>query len=139
MVSGSTSVEAAKSSPATLKVSDDADSTQLFAAAPTANQPLTSVGAGGRPTHTVADADKTLMFGDTTVTDGKDKPTQMAATFQGTGLTRVGAIMGTPLYMSPEQCRTAHLDARSDVYSLGVIAYQMLTGDLPSVATLPRS
>ena len=47
------------------------------------------------------------------------------------GLTRVGSILGTPLYMSPEQCRSEPLDPRSDIYSLGVIAYQMLTGSPP--------
>lgn len=46
-------------------------------------------------------------------------------------LTRVGAVLGTPLYMSPEQCRGEKLDARSDVYSLAVITYQMLGGRTP--------
>jgi hypothetical protein len=48
-----------------------------------------------------------------------------------TDLTRVGAVIGTPLYMSPEQCRGEKLDARSDIYSLGVIGYQMLSGRTP--------
>lgn len=46
-------------------------------------------------------------------------------------LTHAGAVLGTPWYMSPEQCRGLALDGRSDIYSLGVIAYQMLCGDLP--------
>lgn len=46
-------------------------------------------------------------------------------------ITRVGAIMGTPLYMSPEQCRSERPSQSSDIYSLGVIAYQMLSGKTP--------
>jgi serine/threonine protein kinase len=46
-------------------------------------------------------------------------------------LTRVGAVLGTPLYMSPEQCRGEKLTSRSDIYSLAIIAYQMLGGKTP--------
>jgi serine/threonine protein kinase len=46
-------------------------------------------------------------------------------------LTKAGMIIGTPEYMSPEQCEGRPVDARSDLYSLGVIAYHMLTGRVP--------
>jgi eukaryotic-like serine/threonine-protein kinase len=46
-------------------------------------------------------------------------------------LTGVGETVGSPSYMSPEQCRADELDARTDVYSLGCVAYQALTGVIP--------
>lgn len=45
--------------------------------------------------------------------------------------TRTGAPMGTPQYMSPEQCRGRDVDHRTDIYGFGIMAYRMLTGTLP--------
>lgn len=52
-------------------------------------------------------------------------------TATGTALTAAGMIVGTPAYMAPEQLRGVVPDARSDVFSLAVIAFEMLTGELP--------
>jgi len=71
---------------------------------------------------------KVLDFGVAKVAegDGHDKT-----------LTKAGSIFGTPKYMSPEQSRGGAIDARSDIYALGVILYELLTGRVPFNAENP--
>jgi serine/threonine-protein kinase len=68
-----------------------------------------------------ADFVKVLDFGIAKIQDGDDGP----------ALTRTGFVCGTPEYMSPEQARGGTLDHRSDLYAVGVILYQLVTGRLP--------
>lgn len=55
------------------------------------------------------------------------------------GMTQTGALIGTPEYMSPEQARGEDLDERSDIFSLGVIFYELLTGKSPYASDTPLS
>jgi serine/threonine protein kinase len=58
----------------------------------------------------------------------------LARTLEGDGMTQTGAIVGTMEYMSPEQALAKDLDQRSDIFALGLILYEMLTGKGPFVA-----
>jgi len=66
---------------------------------------------------------KVLDFGIAKIQDPDEKPEQ--------ALTQAGMVCGTPEYMSPEQARGQKLDHRSDLYALGVVVYQLATGELP--------
>src|SRR5438874_6661777 len=63
----------------------------------------------------------------------------IAKVVQAEGLTMTGVTVGTPTYMSPEQCATRDVTGASDQYSLGVVAYEMLTGRLPFQANSTMS
>jgi predicted Ser/Thr protein kinase len=75
-----------------------------------------------KPGNIMIDDSGRAMLTDFGISKALESATQFTAT---------GQVIGTPHYMSPEQSRGAAVDGRSDIYSLGVVAYRMLTGQLP--------
>jgi len=63
----------------------------------------------------------------------------IARSLKAKGITGAGVMIGTPEYMSPEQAEAKFIDQRSDVYALGVIFYEMVTGQLPFEGDTPLS
>jgi serine/threonine protein kinase/Tfp pilus assembly protein PilF len=71
--------------------------------------------------------------------DAKIMDFGIARSLSGRGITGAGVLIGTPEYMSPEQVDGKDIDQRSDLYSLGVILYEMVTGRLPFAGETPLS
>jgi beta-lactam-binding protein with PASTA domain len=70
--------------------------------------------------------------------DGRLKVTDFGISRAGASqMTEAGSIIGTAQYLSPEQARGAHVDNRSDIYSVGVVLYELLTGEVPFTGDTP--
>lgn len=74
-----------------------------------------------KPGNILLDGDGNALVGDFGIAKVAEEP----------GLTRTGMLVGTPAYMSPEQCTTGKVSGASDQYSLGVVAYMLLCGEPP--------
>ena len=86
---------------------------------------------------------KVLDFGIAKVLERDKGPTpdsssdEAPSSLVASALTTVGVVVGTPAYMSPEQCRAEPVDARSDVYSCGILLYQLICGRTPFTGDSP--
>ncbi len=80
---------------------------------------------------------KVLDFGLAKQTESAPPVIDSQATTIARNITNPGVVMGTPRYMSPEQARGDKVDARTDIFSLGIALYEMITGRAPFAGTTP--
>jgi eukaryotic-like serine/threonine-protein kinase len=80
---------------------------------------------------------KVLDFGLAKLTEPKGSTTDSEAATKAMVNTAAGAVMGTANYMSPEQAKGTHVDSRSDLWSLGALLYEMVTGHVPFAGETP--
>ncbi len=83
-----------------------------------------------KPANLLRDRDGVVYLTDFGIAKWKDETI---------GLTSTGSLVGTPGYMAPEQWRTEPVDVRTDIYALGVMTFEMLTGEMPFTAQTPFS
>jgi len=81
-----------------------------------------------KPANALVDAHRNLFLTDFGIAKLLENTTQF---------TKTGGLVGTPAYMSPEQAQGSKVDPRSDIYSLGIILYEMVTGRVPFEADTP--
>jgi serine/threonine-protein kinase len=80
---------------------------------------------------------KVLDFGLAKLTEPKGSTTDTEAPTKAMVNTGAGTVMGTANYMSPEQAKGVHVDVRSDIWSLGAVLYEMITGHVPFPGETP--
>lgn len=85
--------------------------------------------------HQTEEGDEIVKIVDFGIAQLKGKEEQEESATRRRRLTRTGMIFGTPEYMSPEQAKGLTVDLRSDIYGLGVILYEMVTGAVPFTGT----
>jgi serine/threonine-protein kinase len=84
------------------------------------------------PANPAVERVKVLDFGIAKIVDaGTPMEDGVPTSLSTSALTTVGVVVGTPAYMSPEQCRGDPVDGRSDVYACGILLYLLVTGRLP--------
>ena len=92
----------------------------------------------GGPDDLLGEHAKLLDFGIAKrVEEDPSRPAGVEDSFNMEDLTQCGALIGTPEYMAPEQCRGLAVDARTDIYACGVMLYRLITGRVPFWAEHP--